>query len=144
MSAQNSNQGQSQGQNQGHSVDAGASYTSGGHSVTMGVGGPTSGEEGATLTHETMQETGGSGGDALTKPRDVETAPRGTVSEDAARRQQDGSADEPEGAGTDATAIARGPQDTRSRQASPGSTGLGTPETGGNQDEDDLAPPRQE
>jgi hypothetical protein len=140
MSAQNSNQGQNQGQN----VDAGASYTSGGQSVTVGVGGPTSGEEGATPTHETMAETGGSGGDALTQPRDVEVAPRGTVSEDAARRQQDGNADEPEGAGTDATAIARGAQDTRSRQASPGSTGLGTPETGGNQDERDLAPPRKE
>jgi hypothetical protein len=138
MSAQNSNQGQHQG------VDAGASYASGGHSVTVGVGGETSGEEGATPTHETMAETGGSGGDALTKPRDVETAPRGTVSEDAARRQQDDSAEEPEGAGIDATAIARGAQDTRSRQASPGSTGLGTPETGGNQDERDLAPPRQE
>jgi hypothetical protein len=138
MSAQNSNQGQHPG------VDAGASYSSGGHSVTVGVGGETSGEEGATPTHETMAETGGSGGDALTKPRDVETAPRGAVSDEAARRQQACSADEPEGAGTDATAIARGAQDTRSRQASPGSTGLGTPETGGNQDESDLAPPRRE
>jgi hypothetical protein len=138
MSTQNSNQGQNQ------SVDAGASYTSGGQSVTVGVGGETSGEQGATPTHETMGETGGSGGDALTKPRDVETAPRGAVSPDAAKRQQDAGAAEPEGAGTAATAIGRGPQDTRSSQASPGSTGLGTPETGGNQDERDLAPPRQE
>jgi hypothetical protein len=48
-----------------------------------------------------------------------------------------------EGADTAATAINRGYQDTRSRQASPGSTGLGSPETGGNQSEDDLAPPRR-
>jgi hypothetical protein len=49
----------------------------------------------------------------------------------------------PEGAGTAATAIARGFQDTRSEQAGLGATGLGTPETGGNQNEGDLAPPRK-
>ena len=70
-------------------------------------------------------------------------APRAPVSGEAQRRQQQGAASEPEGAGSDATAIARGPQDTRSEQASPGSTGLGTPETGGNQSEGDLAPPYQ-
>jgi hypothetical protein len=102
----------------------------------IGVGNPTSGEEGATLTHETMQETGGSGGDALTKPRDVETAPRAPVSKEAERRQQGDGAEAPEGAGSD--------QDTRSSQAGPGETGLGTPETGGNQDEGDLAPPRKD
>jgi hypothetical protein len=110
----------------------------------IGVGNPTSGEEGSTLTHETMQETGGSGGDALTKPRDVETAPRAPVSAEAERRQQGDGAEAPEGAGSDATAIARGYQDTRSSQAGPGETGLGTPETGGNQDEGDLAPPRKD
>jgi hypothetical protein len=112
-------------------------------SPTIGVGGPTSGEEGATLTHETMQETGGSGGDALTKPRDVEAAPRAPVSVEAGQRQQVSSTGQPEGAGSDATAINRGYQDTRSSQASPGDTGLGAPETGGNQDESDLAPPRK-
>jgi hypothetical protein len=105
-------------------------------STTLGVGGATSGEEGATLTHETMAETGGSGGDALTKPRREESAPS------AATPRPDVDGDDAEGADTDATAIARGYQDTRSRQASPGSTGLGTPETGGNQNEADLAPPR--
>ncbi|MFS2020883.1 hypothetical protein ACEN88_30425 [Massilia sp. CT11-108] len=40
-------------------------------STTIGVGNPTSGEEGSTLTHETMAETGGSG----TQPRPEEEAP---------------------------------------------------------------------
>src|SRR4051812_10401122 len=101
-------------------------------STTLGVGGATSGEEDATLTHETMAETGGSGGDALTKPRREESAPS------AAPPRQDADNEDAEGADTDATAIARGYQDTRSRQASPGTTGLGTPETGGNQNESDL------
>jgi hypothetical protein len=114
-----------------------------GPSPTIGVGGPTSGEEGATLTHETMQETGGSGGEALTKPNNAEAAPRAPVSPEAGQRQRTGGAAEPEGAGSDATAINRGYQDTRSSQASPGDTGLGAPETGGNQDEADLAPPRK-
>lgn len=107
-------------------------------STTIGVGNVTSGEQGSTPTHETMAETGGSGGRALTQPRPEEEAPsaRGaSQSGDAGNRQA-------EGEGTAATAINRGYQDTRSRQASPGSTGLGAPETGGNQTEDDLAPPR--
>jgi len=114
-----------------------------GESVTIGVGNATSGEQGSTPTHETMAETGGSGGDALTLPKDLESAPPAPVSDEARQRQQQTTDSQPEGAGSDATAIARGPQDTRSEQASPGSTGLGTPETGGNQDESDLAPPRK-
>ena len=118
--------------------------TNGTGPVTIGVGNTTSGEEGSTPTHETMQETGGSGGDALTQPMDLEAAPRAPVSPGAARRQQSGAAEAPEGAGSDATAIGRGYQDTRSSQAGPGETGLGTPETGGNQDQGDLAPPRKD
>jgi hypothetical protein len=92
-----------------------------------------------------MAETGGSG----TQPRPEEEAPltRGSSqSGDAGNRQgRPDAPDEPaEGEGTAATAINRGYQDTRSRQASPGSTGLGAPETGGNQSEDDLAPPRRD
>ncbi|PQO99466.1 hypothetical protein C5614_10360 [Massilia phosphatilytica] len=111
-------------------------------STTIGVGNPTSGEEGSTLTHETMAETGGSG----TQPRPEEEAPmaRGS-SQSGDTRNRQGQPEEPaEGEGTAATAINRGYQDTRSRQASPGSTGLGAPETGGNQTEDDLAPPRRD
>ena len=109
-------------------------------SATLGVGNPTSGEQGSTLTHETMAETGGSG----TQPRPEEEAPMSPRASQAgtAASRQGTPEDEAEGAGTAATAINRGYQDTRSRQASPGSTGLGAPETGGNQDEDDLAPPR--
>jgi hypothetical protein len=108
--------------------------------ATIGVGNPTSGEQGSTLTHETMAETGGSG----TQPRPEEEAPMspGTRQSGTAGSRQGAPEDQAEGAGTAATAINRGYQDTRSRQASPGSTGLGAPETGGNQDEDDLAPPR--
>jgi hypothetical protein len=109
-------------------------------SATIGVGNATSGEQGSTLTHETMAETGGSG----TQPRPEEEAPMspGARQSGTAGSRQGAPEDEAEGAGTAATAINRGYQDTRSRQASPGSTGLGAPETGGNQDEDDLAPPR--
>jgi len=109
-------------------------------SATIGVGNPTSGEAGSTLTHETMAETGGSG----TQPRPEEDAPlsHGASQSGAAGSRQGAPEDQAEGAGTAATAINRGYQDTRSRQASPGSTGLGAAETGGNQGEDDLAPPR--
>ena len=116
-----------------------------GDSPTIGVGGPTSGEAGSTLTHETMAETGGSGGDALTKPRDEENpepGPAGKTQGDALQDAVD-AASGPEGAGTAATATGRGAQDTRSQQAGIQPDGLGTPETGGNQSEDDLAPPRR-
>jgi hypothetical protein len=115
-----------------------------GDSPVLGVGGPTSGEAGATLSHETMAETGGSGGDALTKPRKEESPGAGASGKtqgDALQHAVD-AATESEGAGTAATATARGAQDTRSQQAGIQPTGLGTPETGGNQSPDDLAPPR--
>lgn len=114
--------------------------------VTMGVGNATSGEAGSTLTHETMAETGGSGGDAMTKPSNAESAPLAQGSgQPADIGHRDGvpeKAASPEGEGSDATATARGFQDTRSAQASPGDTGLGAPESGANQNADDLAPPR--
>lgn len=102
-------------------------------STTLGVGGATSGQEGATPTHETQQETGGSGGDGLTRNQSGETAnaPDGTPVGGGADVEAEGSA---------MTNVARGPQDTRPNQASPTGTGLGTPETGGNQDERDLPP----
>jgi hypothetical protein len=123
-----------------------------GDSGRLGVGGPTSGEQGSSLTHETMAETGGSGGIQQTKPNDEEVA--GT-DYDARQTAQPGSGQggseagkqtggQPEGAGTAATAVGRGAQDTRSQQAGISSTGLGTPETGANQSEEDLPPPRRE
>jgi len=110
--------------------------------ATTAIGGRTSGEAGATPDHETMAETGGSGGDALTQPRDIERAPLAGSRQSADGNRQGEQDVIPEGAGTAATATARGAQDTRSRQAGLGETGLGTPETGGNQDEGDLPPPR--
>ena len=107
-------------------------------STTLGVGGTTSGQQGATPTHETQQETGGSGGDGLTRNQSGETtnAPDGEHNGSLAggtRAEAEGSA---------MTNINRGPQDTRPDQASPTGTGLGAPETGGNQDASDLPPPR--
>jgi hypothetical protein len=117
-----------------------------GDSPVLGVGGPTSGEAGSTLSHETMAETGGSGGAPLTKPRKEESG-RSMQSSGSNKNQGDAmqnavnAAAAPEGAGTAATATGRGAQDTRSQQAGIQPTGLGTPETGGNQSPDDLAPP---
>lgn len=105
-------------------------------STTLGVGGATSGQEGATPIHETQQETGGSGGDGLTRNQSGETAnaPTGTAPGGAPHVEAEDSA---------MTHTARGPQDTRPNQAgapSVGGTGLGTPETGANQDPGDLPP----
>ncbi|MGG7604894.1 hypothetical protein [Massilia sp. BKSP1R2A-1] len=105
-------------------------------STTLGVGGVTSGQEGASPTRETQQETGGSGGDGLTRNQAGETtnAPSGAPGR--------AHAEAPDSAMTHA---GRGPQDTRPNQADPNArtgTGLGTPETGGNQDASDLPPPR--
>ncbi|WP_313035277.1 hypothetical protein [Massilia alkalitolerans] len=103
-------------------------------STTLGVGGTTSGQQGATPSHETQQETGGSGGDGLSRNQSGETtnAPSGAPAA-SGHVEADGSA---------MTNIGRGPQDTRPNQASPTGTGLGTPETGGNQSEADLPPAR--
>ena len=105
-------------------------------STTLGVGGPTSGQQGATPRHETQQETGGSGGDGLSRNQAGETAnaPDGAPAEGKPHSEAAGSA---------MTHAARGAQDTRQEQADPHAqtgTGLGTPETGGNQDARDLPP----
>jgi hypothetical protein len=123
----------------------------GGDAPTIGVGNPTSGEAGSTLTHETMAETGGSGGAAMAQPRKEEaaetrqsTAPGERQGERPGERQGGDAArntPDAEGAGTAATATGRGKQDTRSQQAGINETGLGVPETGGNQSEQDMAPP---
>lgn len=104
-------------------------------STTLGVGGTTSDQQGATPSHETQQETGGSGGDGLTRNQSGETrnAPDGSASGTSTPVEAEGSA---------MTNIGRGPQDTRPNQAGPTGTGMGTPETGGNQDESDLPPAR--
>lgn len=110
-----------------------------GHEPIIGVGGATSGEAGSTLTHETMAETGGSGVNQQAEDKDQRAAPHASAADPGNCQRA-----EPEGADTAATAVARGFQDTRSSQAGKLPTGLGTPETGGNQDERDLAPPRKQ
>ena len=119
-------------------------------STTIGVGGATSGQQGATPLHETQQETGGSGGDGLARNQAGETtnAPDGDEGV-AGRTEAAAPSDAPltaqsqvEAPDSAMTNIARGAQDTRPDQASPTGTGLGTPETGGNQDEQDLPPGR--
>lgn len=102
-------------------------------STTLGVGGTTSGQRGSTPTHETQQETGGSGGDGLSRNQagDTTNAPDGgPVATHPA----------PGDSGSAMTHAARGPQDTHQDQAGKTRTGLGTPETGGNQSEGDLPP----
>lgn len=103
------------------------------------VGHRTSGEAGATPGHETMAETGGSGGEGLTR-NDAgiagETTP-GLASGPGPRASVEAG-----GAGGDSEdecdTGARGAQDTRAHQADAVETGLGTPETGANQDESDI------
>lgn len=134
----NSNQSGNQG---------GASAQHSGPSTTVGVGGPTSGEAGATLTHETQAETGGSGGDGLTRNEVVES-PQARSPVPGSRQAAGGPpmnpglgppADSVRSAGDSAmNAHMRGFQDTRSEQAGASETGLGTPETGANQNEEDL------
>lgn len=104
-------------------------------STTIGVGGATSGQQGATRDHETQQETGGSGGDGLSRNQSGETA-NAPTGETGQHSVQDDTADS---AMTHAT---RGPQDTHAHQAGGTGTGLGAPETGGNHDQGDLPPPK--
>jgi hypothetical protein len=108
-------------------------------STTLGVGGATSGQAGATPTHETQQETGGSGGAQLTQSTgEIDAAPAGQAG--IAPAAPAAPAPDPEGTGSALQSGARGAQDTRAQQAGGTGTGLGTPETGANQSEDDLPP----
>jgi hypothetical protein len=118
-------------------------------STTIGLGGQTSGQQGASPSHETQQETGGNGGAGLTRNQagpDV-NAPNGapgqvappTAAPDGAPVIGGTSREPADSAMTHANP---GAQDTRSRQAGVHETGLGAPETGGNHDEGDLPPVR--
>lgn len=125
---------------QGNQGQAGNGNAQHGGSPTLGIGHRTSGEAGSTPTHETMAETGGSGGgltgyDASAPVRpDSECRPKQSANEEYI------SAGQVQRSGTDemADSGARGYQDTRSEQAGGTGTGLGTPETGANQNEQDL------
>ena len=139
------------GNTNGQDQDAGA---------TIGVGGATSGQAGATPSHETQRETGGSGGDQLTASHG-DAVPEGAGPDDAAGAGAD--AGKNAGAGKHAAAApngapsvprnpaepddssmhsnARGALDTRASQAGGTGTGLGSRESGANQSPADLAPP---
>jgi hypothetical protein len=133
----------------GNQGNTGGNAQHGDPSTTIGVGGPTSGEAGSTPTHETQAETGGSGGSGLT--RNEAGASRQGADQEATARQSSGDSAmnrsaRPSGRGETAAPAAdsamnahmRGFQDTRSEQAGPSETGLGSPETGANQDMEDL------
>jgi hypothetical protein len=95
------------------------------------VGGATSGEAGATPQHETLAETGGSGGAGLTGNQAGKAEGRPAQAGAAPSRQGE---DDP----VVADSGARGAQDTRSRQAGGSTTGLGVPESGANQTPADM------
>lgn len=92
---------------------------------TASIGRQTSGQQGATPTRETQQETGGNGGDGLTRNQagPAVNAPDGAEALDQA-----------------STHANAGAQDTRAHQAGRKPTGLGAAETGANQDECVLPP----
>jgi hypothetical protein len=132
--------------NSNQSGKGGGNAQHGDASATIGVGGPTSGEAGATPTHETQAETGGSGGSGLTRNEvrasrqasDQESQGRQGVGDNAASQGQP-SGEQDRSAGDSAmNAHMRGFQDTRSEQAGGSETGLGSPETGANQEVADL------
>lgn len=113
--------------------------------AAIGVGGVTSGQAGATPSHETQRETGGSGGDQLTASQgDVEAGDQagdrdGAVAQPGAAPLVPPNPAEP--AETSMHSGARGAADTRSGQAGGTGTGIGSPESGANQSPEDLAPP---
>jgi hypothetical protein len=114
--------------------------------TTVGIGGQTSGQKGSTPSHESQEETGGNGGPGMTRNQSgpYVNAPDGTEA-GAPLVTDGGSAPAPEAPRTDsldsaATHTNPGAQDTRPDQAGPKVTGMGAPETGGNQNAGDLPP----
>jgi hypothetical protein len=126
--------------------NAPASTTATQDATTVGIGGQTSGQQGATPSHESQTETGGNGGPGLTRNQSgpYVNAPDGTEGDEPPIT--DGSAaPQPEAPSTvpldtAATHTNPGAQDTRPGQAGPKVTGMGAPETGGNQNAGDLPP----
>ena len=107
-------------------------------SAAVGIGGVTSGQAGATPTHETQRETGGSGGAQLTQSTGAIDAPPGTTP--AGTPAPAPASSEAEGSAMQTGA--RGALDTQARQAGGTGTGLGSRESGANQSEQDLPPAR--
>jgi len=117
-------------------------------SASVAVGGVTSGQQGATPSHESQGETGGNGGPGLTRNQSgpYVNAPDGvregdpTVQGASVEAIDSGAPLRTESVDAAMTHANPGAQDTRADQAGVRETGLGTPETGGNQDERDLPP----
>jgi hypothetical protein len=109
-------------------------------STTLGLGGATSGQAGATPRHETQQETGGSGGAQLTQSSGEIDAPPGQAAGKTPAAPGSGPDEAKTGDKSAVQGGARGFQDTRGQQAGGTGTGLGSPETGANQSEADLPP----
>ena len=132
----------------GQNEAAGSAADNAADGAAIGMGGVTSGQEGATPSHETQQETGGGGGEQLTASQGngeeatAADARDATVQPDGTPAAAPGAALNP--AEPDETSMhsgARGAFDTRSGQAGGTGTGIGSPESGANQSPEDLAPP---
>lgn len=108
-------------------------------STTIGVGGVTSGQSGATPRHETQRETGGSGGEPLTKDDGAgSAAPAAGSAKGAAPAAPAGSSSD--AADSSMQSRSRGAFDTRPDQGGGTGTGIGSPESGANQSDSDLPP----
>ena len=116
----------------------GTQNAAGGHpgDASVGVGSENDGQGMPQEQDGSQRDSGGSGGAQMT--RSLDDTNSDAPSPHDARTDSD---DVPEGAGTAATATTRGPVDTHSHQGSAGKTGMGVPETGGNQRPSDMAPP---
>lgn len=99
-------------------------------STTLGIGEEEAGQDPAGPASGSQRETGGSGGDELTGNQVGENAQPPASQGDACNL--------PAEELSDGAVVARGATDTRSDQAGWSKTGLGTPETGGNQNAEDL------
>lgn len=117
--------------------------------AAIAVGGPTSGQQGATLRSESQEETGGNGGPGMTRNQSgpYVNAPDGSdalpAPRDAANGRETVSPAPParsEAVDAAMTHANPGGQDTRASQAGVHDTGLGARETGASQDEADLPP----
>lgn len=111
-----------------------------GGTTSVGVGPANDRQGGPRESDGSQRATGGSGGSGLTRSLEDtgSDAPSQPVSGPMAGPDEVG--EQVAGEGSAMTASTRGPQDTRSHQASSTKTGLGAPETGANQGPDDLAP----
>lgn len=111
-------------------------------STTIGVGRATSGQSGATPSHETQQETGGSGGEQLTGNQDAGAGAGGVAGDTGkvAAPAPPPVAGRTEAPDSSMQSGARGAFDTRPDQGGGTGTGIGSPESGANQSEADLPP----